>query len=139
MAAARNRERRMLAEFAAVADMLAPSVAAGGEGPVAPLDSVGVYPSPCAGRRARPGPRRVAAEDADPGGSYSWRSSWRDLPRPCLAVRHSSTPAAQAADVREVAKRELIETGESKKVLMLCQSTLTRHFSELSALGSIDG
>jgi hypothetical protein len=56
-----------------------------------------------------------------------------------LAVRHSSTPAAQAADVREVAKRELIETGESKKVVMLCQSTLTRHFSELSALGSIDG
>jgi tight adherence protein C len=124
----RNRERRMLAEFPAVADMLALSVAAG-EGPVAALDRV---VSGCRGAlvdelawvlaESRTGVPIVVALDG-----LARRTGLAVVARFAegLAVALSrGTPlvdvlAAQAGDVREAAKRALIETGARKEVLMM--------------------
>jgi tight adherence protein C len=124
----RNRERRMLAEFPPVADMLALSVAAG-EGPVAALDRVvSSSRGPLIDELARvlaesrTGVPIVAALDA-----LSRRTGLAVVARFAegLAVAMSrGTPlvdvlAAQAADVREAAKRALIETGARKEVVMM--------------------
>jgi tight adherence protein C len=124
----RNRERRMLAEFPAVADMLALSVAAG-EGPVAALDRV---VSSCRGAlveelarvlaESRTGVPMVTALDG-----LAARTGLAVVARFAdgLAVALArGTPlvdvlAAQAADVREAAKRALIETGARKEVVMM--------------------
>ena len=123
-----NRERRMLAEFPAIADMLALSVAAG-EGPVAALDRV---VRSCRGAlvdelarvlaESRTGVPIVTALDG-----LARRTGLAVVARFAegLAVAMSrGTPlvdvlAAQAADVREAAKRALIETGARKEVLMM--------------------
>ncbi len=123
-----NRERRMLAEFPAVADLLALSVAAG-EGPVAALDRV---VSTCRGAlvdelarvlaESRTGVPVVAALDG-----LARRTGLAVVARFAegLAVALSrGTPlvdvlAAQAGDVREAAKRALIETGARKEVVMM--------------------
>jgi tight adherence protein C len=124
----RNRERRMLAEFPAVADLLALAVAAG-EGPVAALDRV---VSSCRGAlvdelarvlaESRTGVPIVTALD-----DLARRTGLAVVARFAegLAVAMSrGTPlvdvlAAQAADVREAAKRALIETGARKEVAMM--------------------
>lgn len=123
-----DRERRMLAEFPAVADMLALSVAAG-EGPVAALDRV---VTTCRGAlvdelarvlaESRTGIPVVAALDG-----LARRTGLAVVARFAegLAVAMArGTPlvdvlAAQAADVREAAKRALIETGARKEVVMM--------------------
>lgn len=123
-----NRERRMLAEFPAIADLLALSVAAG-EGPVAALDRV---VRSCRGAlvdelarvlaESRTGVPIVTALDGLAG-----RTGLAVVARFAegLAVAMArGTPlvdvlAAQAADVREAAKRALIETGARKEVLMM--------------------
>ncbi len=123
-----GRERRMLAEFPAIADMLALSVAAG-EGPVAALDRV---VTSCRGAlvdelavvlaESRTGVPMVAALDG-----LARRTGLAVVARFAegLSVAISrGTPlvdvlAAQAADVREAAKRALIETGARKEVVMM--------------------
>jgi tight adherence protein C len=124
----RSRERQMLAEFPPVADLLALSVAAG-EGPVAALDRV---VASCRGAlvdelarvlaESRTGVPITAALDA-----LARRTGLAVVARFAegLAVAMSrGTPlvdvlAAQAADVREAAKRALIETGARKEVVMM--------------------
>lgn len=123
-----NRERRMLTEFPAIADMLALSVAAG-EGPIAALDRV---VSTCRGSlvdelarvlaESRTGIPMISALDG-----LARRTGLAVVARFAegLAVAMArGTPlvdvlAAQAADVREAAKRELIETGARKEVVMM--------------------
>lgn len=124
----KNRERRMLAEFPAIADMLALSVAAG-EGPVAALDRV---VSSCRGAlveelarvlaESRTGVPMVLALD-----SLARRTGLAVVARFAegLSVALArGTPlvdvlSAQAGDVREAAKRALIETGARKEVVMM--------------------
>lgn len=124
----KDRERRMLTEFPAVADMLALSVAAG-EGPIAALDRV---VTTCRGAlvdelarvvaESRTGIPIITALDG-----LSRRTGLAVVARFAegLSVAMArGTPlvdvlAAQAADVREAAKRELIETGARKEVAMM--------------------
>ena len=124
----RRRERLMLAQFPAIADMLALAVAAG-EGPTAAIDRV---VTTCRGAlvdelarvlaESRTGVPMVAALDA-----LARRTGLAVVARfaEALAVAMTrGTPlvdvlAAQAADVREAAKRALIETGARKEVLMM--------------------
>jgi len=123
-----ERERRILAEFPTVAELLALAVGAG-EGPVAALDRV---VSRCHGELAgdlaavlaqtRTGTPVAAALDA-----MARRSGLPVVARfaegmavalergtPLSAVLH-----AQAADVREASRRALIESGARKEVLMM--------------------
>jgi tight adherence protein C len=123
-----ERERRILAEFPTVAELLALAVGAG-EGPVAALDRV---VSRCHGELARDlaavlsqihtGTPVAAALDA-----MARRSGLPVVARfaegmavalergtPLSAVLH-----AQAADVREAGRRALIESGARKEVLMM--------------------
>ncbi len=124
----KGRERRMLAEFPAIADMLALSVAAG-EGPIAALDRV---VSSCRGAlveelarvlaESRTGVPMIAALDG-----LARRTGLAVVARFAegLSVALArGTPlvdvlSAQAGDVREAAKRELIETGARKEVVMM--------------------
>lgn len=123
-----SRERRMLAEFPAIADMLALAVAAG-EGPAAALDRV---VTSCRGAmvdelarvlaESRTGVPMIAALDG-----LARRTGLAVVARFAegLSVAMArGTPlvdvlAAQAADVREAAKRALIETGARKEVAMM--------------------
>jgi tight adherence protein C len=123
-----ERERRVLAEFPTVAELLALAVGAG-EGPVAALDRVVAR---CHGELAgdlaavlaqiRTGTPVAAALDA-----MARRSGLPVVARfaegmavalergtPLSAVLH-----AQAADVREAGRRALIESGARKEVLMM--------------------
>ena len=124
----RDRERRMLLEFPVVAELLALAVAAG-EGPVAALDRVvrrsqGALSVELA---------KVLAEvrtGVPVSHAFDALSSRAGLPlvarfadgiavalergTPLAAVLH-----AQAADVREAGRRELIESGARKEVLMM--------------------
>ena len=124
----RNRERRILAEFPTVAELLALAVAAG-EGPVAALDRVvrrsGGELSADLGRvlaEIRTGEPVAAAFDA--------MASATGLPLVArfaqgiaVAVERGTPLAdvlhAQAADVREAGRRELIETAARKEVFMM--------------------
>ncbi len=124
----RRREDQILAEFPAVADLMALSVAAG-EGPAAALERVvrscrGALPDELAVvlAQSRTGVPITEALDA-----MAQRSGLAIVSRftEGLAVAiERGTPlvdvlAAQAADVREAAKRALIETGARKEIAMM--------------------
>ena len=123
-----ERERRLMAQFPTVAELLALAVGAG-EGPVAALDRVAVR---CRGEMAdeigrvladiRTGTPVAAALDA-----WAARSGLPAVARfaeamavavdrgtPLAAVLH-----AQAADAREAGRRLLIESGARREVLMM--------------------
>jgi tight adherence protein C len=124
----RRRERRLLEEFPTVADLLALSVAAG-EGPAAALGRVVAN---CRG--ALPGELGAVLAESRTGvpltvalDGLAQRTGLAIVARFCegLAVAiERGTPlvdvlAAQSADVREAAKRALIESGASKEVAMM--------------------
>ncbi len=124
----RNRERRLLAELPTVAELLALSVAAG-EGPAAALDRVA---RSCRGDLAdelkqvlaetRAGDTLVRALDA-----LADRTGLMALSRFAdgLAIAlERGTPLAdvlraQAGDIREAGRRELIESGARREVAMM--------------------
>lgn len=122
------REARILAEFPIVADLLALSVAAG-EGPGAALDRVvrtcrGELPSELARVLAE---SRAGAPISTALDHLAARSGLPIVARFAdgfsVALSRGTPLAevltAQAADVREAAKRTLIETGAQKEVLMM--------------------
>ncbi|GAB3201484.1 type II secretion system F family protein [Nocardioides hungaricus] len=124
----RARERRILAEFPTVAELLALSVAAG-EGPVAALDRV-VRRS--AGDLSRDLARVLAdIRTGEPVGAvFDRMAAATGLPivarfaqGVAVAVERGTPLAdvlhAQAADVREAGRRELIETAARKEVFMM--------------------
>jgi tight adherence protein C len=124
----RRRESQMMAEFPAVADLLALAVAAG-EGPVSALDRVAQVSSGELGRElgravadVRAGAGLVPALDG-----VAARTSLAPLARfvdgIAVAVERG-TPLgdvlrAQAADVREARRRHLIELGGRKEIAMM--------------------
>jgi tight adherence protein C len=124
----RNRERRILAEFPAIAELLALAVAAG-ESPVAALDRV------CrrsGGELSRDLARVLASvRTGEPVGSAfdRWSASTglplvaRFAQGIAVAVERGTPLAdvlhAQAADVREAGRRELIEIAARKEVFMM--------------------
>lgn len=123
-----ERERRVLAEFPAIADLLALSVAAG-EGPMSSLDRV---VSTSSGPLVEELQRVLAdARTGRPiGDALDALASRTGVPvvarfAQAMAIAISrGTPlvdvlAAQAADVREAARRALIESGSRKEVLMM--------------------
>ncbi len=127
-AQATNRERRIVAEFPTVAELLALAVAAG-ESPVAALDRV-VRRS---GGELSADLGRVLAEvrtGTPVGAAFEGLAARTGLP---LVARFATgisvaiergTPLAdvlhaQAADVREAGRRNLIETAARKEVLMM--------------------
>ena len=104
----KQRERRILAEFPTIAELLSLAVAAG-EGPVAALDRVcrrsrGELSADLAARTGVP----VVARFAQGVAVAVERGT------PLADVLH-----AQAADVREASRRELIETAARKEVFMM--------------------
>ena len=124
----RRREQRILAEFPAVADLLALAVAAG-EGPIGALERVSMVSSGELGRElgraladARAGASLVQALDG-----IGERTSLPPLARfadgIAVAVERGTPLAdvlrAQAADVREVRKRHLMEIGGRKEIAMM--------------------
>ncbi|HEX6327756.1 MAG TPA: type II secretion system F family protein [Jiangellaceae bacterium] len=124
----RRREQRILAEFPAVADLLALAVAAG-EGPIGALERVSKVSSGELGRElgraladARAGASLVQALDG-----IGERTSLPPLARfadgIAVAVERGTPLAdvlrAQAADVREVRKRHLMEIGGRKEIAMM--------------------
>jgi tight adherence protein C len=123
-----ERERRILEEFPAVAELLALAVAAG-EGPVSALDRVAVR-----GHGALAGDLRRVLADVNAGAPVSraldamaGRSGLPVVARfaegMAVAVERGTPLAdvlhAQAMDVREAGRRALIETGARKEVLMM--------------------
>jgi len=123
-----RRERRLLAEFPAVADMLALSLAAG-EGTVSALERIVRIT-----RGELSGELATALADARTGASLSTalggiaeRTALPPLQRfvdgIAVAVERGTPLAdvlrAQAADVREADRRRLIETGGRKDILMM--------------------
>jgi tight adherence protein C len=124
----RSRERRILAEFPTVAELLALAVAAG-ESPVAALDRV-VRRS---GGELSADLSRVLADirTGEPVSSaFDQMASATGLPLVArfaqgiaVAVERGTPLAdvlhAQAADVREAGRRELIETASRKEVFMM--------------------
>jgi tight adherence protein C len=124
----RSRERRILAEFPTVAELLALAVAAG-EGPVAALDRV-VRRS---GGELSTDLARVLAgiRTGEPvAAAFDQMASATGLPLVArfaqgiaVAVERGTPLAdvlhAQAADVREAGRRELIEAAARKEVLMM--------------------
>ncbi len=124
----RTRERRMLTEFPALAELLALAVAAG-EGPVAALDRVvrrsrgelsselaRVLASIRTGETVAGAFDRMAAETGLPAVARFAQGIAVAVERgtPLSEVLH-----AQAADVREAGRRELIETAARKEVAMM--------------------
>jgi tight adherence protein C len=122
------RERRVLAEFPALAELLALAVAAG-EGPVAALDRVvrrsggalsrdlaKVLASIRLGEPVSAAFDRLAATTGVPlvGRFAQGVAVAVERGTPLADVLH-----AQAADVREAGRRELIETAARKEVLMM--------------------
>lgn len=124
----KERERRMLAEFPTVAELLALAVAAG-EGPVSALDRV---VSRTSGELSRELGRvlaevRTGTPVARALDDLAARTGVPVVARFAEAVAvalERGTPLtdvmhAQAADVREAGRRALIETGARKEVLMM--------------------
>jgi len=126
--AVKEREARMLAEFPAVADLLALSVHAG-EGPVAAIERVAgishgelsvelrrVLGEVRTGNTVSQSLDRLAARVGVPVISRFAEGLAVALERgtPLVDVLH-----AQAGDVREAQRRELIETGARKEVVMM--------------------
>lgn len=127
-AAVRERERRILLEFPVVAELLALAVAAG-ESPGSALDRV-VRRS--RGELSRDLSRvlaeiRTGAPVSDAFDDYSRRTGLPLVSRfaegIAVAVERGTPLAdvlhAQASDVREAGRRELIEAGARKEVLMM--------------------
>ncbi|NED96074.1 type II secretion system F family protein [Phytoactinopolyspora alkaliphila] len=127
-AAVRERERRMLAEFPTIADLLALSVAAG-EGAVGALERVARSSS---GELSRELQRALADARAGAGlvqalDRAADRTSLTPLARfvdgIAVAVERGTPLAdvlrAQAADVRDLRKRTLMEIGGRKEIAML--------------------
>ena len=124
----KRRETRMLAEFPVVADLLALSVAAG-EGPVAALDRVvtacrGALPDELAIVLAQSRTGMPITEALDRLAQRSGLSIVSRFAEGLAVAIERGTPlvdvlTAQAGDVREAAKRELIETGARKEVAMM--------------------
>ena len=123
-----RREKRLLAEFPAVADMLALSLAAG-EGTVSALERIVRIT-----RGELSGELGTALADARTGASLSTalggiaeRTALPPLQRfvdgIAVAIERGTPLAdvlrAQAADVREADRRRLIETGGRKDILMM--------------------
>jgi tight adherence protein C len=124
----KKREAAMLAEFPTVADMLALSVTAG-EGPVAALERVaGVSRGELAREfqyalaQARTGASLVQALESV-GDRTNVSILARFVDGIAIAVERGTPLAdvlrAQAADVREAGKRELIEAGGRKEIGMM--------------------
>jgi tight adherence protein C len=124
----RARERRMLAEFPTIAELLALAVAAG-EGPVSALDRVvtraqGELSAELAGVLAQVRTGTPVSRALD---DLATRTGLPVVARFAEAVAvalERGTPLtdvmhAQAADVREAGRRALIETGARKEVLMM--------------------
>jgi tight adherence protein C len=126
--AVREREQRMLSEFPTIADLLALSVAAG-EGPVGALERVArIGSGELAGElrralsEARTGAGLVQALDG-----VAERTTLAPLARfvdgVAVAVERGTPLAdvlrAQAADVREARKRNLLEIGGRKEIAMM--------------------
>lgn len=127
----RTREQRMLAEFPTVADLLALAVAAG-EGPVGALErvarvSTGELASELnrALADARAGASLVHALDGI-GDRTSLPALARFADGIAVAVERGTPLAdvlrAQAADVREARKRQLMEVGGRKEILMMVRN-----------------
>ncbi len=125
---ARDRERRITAEFPAVAELLALAVAAG-ESPVAALDRV-VRRS--GGELSRDLGRVLAAvRTGEPvGAAFDRMAAATGLPLVsrfaqgiAVAIERGTPLAdvlhAQAGDVREAGRRELIEVAARREVLMM--------------------
>jgi tight adherence protein C len=123
-----SRERRVLAEFPAIAELLALAVAAG-ESPVAALDRVvrrsrgelsrelaGVLAAVRTGVPVADAFDRLAARSGQPLVARFANGVAVAVERgtPLAAVLH-----AQAADVREAGRRELIEAAARKEILMM--------------------
>ena len=124
----KQRERRILAEFPTIAELLALAVAAG-ESPVAALDRV------VAAAAASSPPTWVGCwPPSAPASPSRWPSTtWPPAPGVPVVARFAQgiavavergTPLAdvlhaQAADVREAGRRELIETAARKEVFMM--------------------
>lgn len=124
----RARERRILAEFPTVAELLALSVAAG-EGPVAALGRVVQHSG---GELSRDLGRVLAAiRTGEPvGAAFDAMAATTGLPLVsrfaqgvAIAVERGTPLAdvlhAQAGDVREAGRRELIEVAARREVLMM--------------------
>jgi tight adherence protein C len=124
----RQRERRVLAEFPTIAELLALAVAAG-EGPVAALDrvcrrshgdlSADLERVLAAVRTGQP----VASAFDDLAARTGIPVVARFAQAVAVAIERGTPLAdvlhAQAADVREAARRELIEAAARKEVLMM--------------------
>jgi tight adherence protein C len=124
----RRREARMLEEFPTVAELLALAVTAG-EGPVGALERVHRV---CAGELGRELGRALADARAGAGlvqalEGISRRTSLAPLGRfvdgVAVAVERGTPLAevlrAQAVDVREAGKRQLLETAGKKEIAMM--------------------
>lgn len=125
---AASRERRMLAEFPTVAEMLALSVSAG-EGPVAALERVARLSDGelSAELRRTLADARAGASLPDALAALAGRTGLAALARfvdgIVVAVERGTPLAdvlrAQAQDVREVFQRALMDTAGRKEVLMM--------------------
>lgn len=124
----RARERRMLAELPAIAELLALSVAAG-EGAVAALDrvvrrSTGALSAELARVLAEVRTGTPVAQAFDDLAATTGVPEVRRFAEAVAVAVERGTPLAdvlhaQAGDVREARRRELIETGARKEVLMM--------------------
>ena len=124
----RRREDQMLVEFPVVADLMALSVAAG-EGPASAIDRVvrscrGALPDELAVVLAQSRTGVPITEALDAMAQRSGLSVVARFTEGLAVAIERGTPlvdvlAAQAADVREAAKRALIETGARKEIAMM--------------------
>jgi tight adherence protein C len=124
----RQREEQILAEFPVVADLLALSVAAG-EGPTAAVDRVvrtcrGALPDELAVVLAQSRTGVPITQALDDMAQRSGLAVVSRFAEGVAVAIERGTPLvdvlnAQAADVREAAKRALIETGARKEIAMM--------------------
>ncbi len=124
----RDRERRILLEFPAVAELLALAVAAG-EGPVAALDRVvrrsgGELSRELAHVLADVRTGEPVGDAFDQWAARSGQPLVARFAQGIAVAVERGTPLAdvlhaQAADVREAGRRELIETAARKEVFMM--------------------
>lgn len=124
----RERERRMLAEFPTIAELLALAVAAG-EGPVPALDRVvsrshGELSAELASVLAEVRTGTPVSRALDGLASRTGLPVVARFAEAVAVALERGTPLtdvmhAQAADVREAGRRALIETGARKEVLMM--------------------
>lgn len=124
----RERERRMLAEFPAIAELLALAVAAG-EGPVSALDRIvtrarGELSAELSGVLAQVRTGTPVSRALDDLAARTGLPVVARFAEALAVALERGTPLtdvmhAQAADVREAGRRWLIETGARKEVVMM--------------------